>query len=108
MSGRRRALAGRRLSTGPVVKAASGGLNRRLAQAVMTFAVVATATAAALLGITLLTSSNIAAQSANTGASRRRRLGHGERVPRHRGRTSCHPIRAQGSPKSPGPTWKPR
>lgn len=66
MSGPRRALAGRRLSTGPVVKAASGGLNRRLAQAVMTFAVVATATAAALLGITLLTSSNIAAQSANT------------------------------------------
>ena len=32
----------------------------------MTFAVVAMATAAALLGITLLTSSNIAAQSANT------------------------------------------
>jgi len=32
----------------------------------MTFAVVATATAAAFLGITLLTSSNIAAQSANT------------------------------------------
>jgi putative ABC transport system permease protein len=66
VSGQRRARARGALSGGPVAKAASAGVSRRLAQALMTFAVVAAATAAALVGITLLTSSNEAAQNANT------------------------------------------
>lgn len=66
MSGQRRTPAGRALGGGPVVKAASAGTRRRLAQAVMIAAVVTAATATALVGITLLTSSNEAAQNANT------------------------------------------
>jgi hypothetical protein len=49
-----------------VIKAASGGITGRLVQTVVIFAVVATATAAATLGVALLTSSNEAAQNANT------------------------------------------
>lgn len=66
MSRARRVTAGPALRGGPVVKAASAGVRRRLGQALMTFAVTAAATAAALVGITLLTSSNEAAQNANT------------------------------------------
>jgi putative ABC transport system permease protein len=42
----------------PVLRAAAGGISRRLAQTAVVFVVLAASTAAALLGVTLLTSAN--------------------------------------------------
>jgi putative ABC transport system permease protein len=64
VSGHRRTGRARAALGGAVIRAASGGVSRRLVQTLVTFAVVATATAAAVLGITLLTSANAAAQNA--------------------------------------------
>jgi putative ABC transport system permease protein len=62
--GRRTAPAGTALQSWPVIKAAARGISGRLAQSVVIFGVTAMATAAAVLAVTLLTSSNEAAQNA--------------------------------------------
>jgi putative ABC transport system permease protein len=46
------------VSGAPVLRAASGGISRRLVQTVVVFLVLAASTAAAVLGVTLLTSAN--------------------------------------------------
>jgi putative ABC transport system permease protein len=51
------------VSAGPVLRAASGGVTRRLVQTVVIFLLLVAATAAALLGLTLLTSANEAFQN---------------------------------------------
>ena len=46
------------MNIAPVLRAASGGITRRLVPTVVVFVVLAASTAAALLGVTLLTNAN--------------------------------------------------